>query len=66
VNTLRSVGGLAVSSVPPAGTSLLLHQQPEYSTRFVPGEETVRGPWIRHAVFENPIRARSASTRGQK
>ena len=41
LSTLRSVGSLAVSSVAPAGTSLLLHQQPEYSTLFVPGEQTV-------------------------
>ena len=66
VSTLRSVGGLAVSSVSPAGTSLLLHQQPEYSTRFVPGEETVRGPWIRHAVFDNPRRPPSGASQRQK
>ena len=66
VNTLRGVGGLAVSPVPPAGISLQLHRQPEFATPFMPGEQTVRGPWIRHAVFDNPIRARGASTQGQK
>jgi len=66
VTTLRSVGGLAVSSISPAGTSLLLHQQPQYSTRFTPGEETVRGPWIRHAVFDNPRRSPSDASQRQK
>ena len=66
VNTLRSVGGLAVSSITPAGTSLLLHQQPQYSTRFTPGEETVRGPWIRHAVFDNPMRSPSDASQRPK
>jgi hypothetical protein len=66
VNTLRSVGGLAVSSVAPAGTSLLLHQQPEYSTKFVPGEQTARDTWIRQATFENPIRTRGRSPQRQK
>jgi serine/threonine-protein kinase len=66
LSTLRSVGGLAVSSVAPAGTSLQLHQQPEYSTLLVPGEQTVSGTWVRQATFDNPTRARGASPQRQK
>ncbi|HEU4925695.1 MAG TPA: serine/threonine-protein kinase [Vicinamibacterales bacterium] len=66
LSTLRSVGGLTVSSVVPTGTSLQLHRQPEFSMAFVPGEQTVDGSWVRQATFDNPIRARDASAPPQK
>jgi hypothetical protein len=66
LSTLRSVGGLAVSSVAASGTSLQLHRQPEFSMAFVPGEQTVNGTWVRQATFDNPIRAREASPQRQK
>jgi hypothetical protein len=56
LNVLRSVGGLAVSSVPTGSDgspSLQLHRRPEF-TPFVPGELTARGIWRRVATFENP------------
>jgi eukaryotic-like serine/threonine-protein kinase len=66
LSTLRSVGGLAVSSVAPAGTSLQLHRQPEFSMAFVPGEQTVNGTWVRQATFDNPLRASETPPQKQK
>jgi eukaryotic-like serine/threonine-protein kinase len=56
LSVLRSVGGLAVSSVPPGSdgkSSRQLHRLPEFAP-FVPGEKTARGIWRRRATFENP------------
>jgi serine/threonine protein kinase len=56
LSVLRSVGGLAVSSVPAGGdanASRQLHRLPEFAP-FVPGEQTARGIWRRRATFENP------------
>jgi serine/threonine-protein kinase len=66
LSTLRSVGGVAVSSVAPAGTSLQLHRQPEFSMAFVPGEQTVNGTWVRQATFENPVGAREGAPQREK
>ena len=68
LSTLRSVGGLAVSSVPPAGdanASRQLHQLPEYAP-FVPGEQTARGIWRHRATFENPIERGNESRQPKK
>jgi tRNA A-37 threonylcarbamoyl transferase component Bud32 len=66
LSTLRSVGGLTVSSVAPTGTSLQLHRQPEFSMAFVPGEQTVDGSWVRQATFDNPIGIRDRAPERQK
>jgi eukaryotic-like serine/threonine-protein kinase len=66
LSTLRSVGGLAVSSVAPTGHSLQLHRQPEFSMAFVPGEDTVDGTWVRQATFDNPTGAHEASPQRQR
>jgi eukaryotic-like serine/threonine-protein kinase len=66
LSTLRSIGGLAVSSVVPSKVSLQLHRQPEFATAFVPGEHTVRGPWVRQATFDNPVPGRGALEHRQK
>jgi hypothetical protein len=56
LSVLRSVGGLAVSSVPAGGdanASRQLHRLAEFAP-FVSGEQTARGIWRRRATFENP------------
>jgi hypothetical protein len=68
LSTLRSVGGLAVSSVPPAGdtnASRQLHRLPEFAP-FVPGEQTARGIWRRLATFENPSEGGTESRQPKK
>jgi hypothetical protein len=66
LSELRGVGGLAPSSVPASGASLQLHRLPEFATTFVPGEQTVRGTWLRRATFDNPIRGRDTPQGRQK
>ncbi len=68
LSVLRSVGGLAVSSVPTgddAKASRQLHQMPEFEP-FVPGEQTGRGIWRRRATFENPIEGGNESRQPKK
>ena len=67
LTVLRSVGGLAVSSVPgaDANASRQLHRLPEFAP-FVPGEQTARGIWRRRATFENPSEGGAKSRQPKK
>jgi hypothetical protein len=53
LGVLRSVGGLTTS---PTKGDRQLRMQPEFSTPLAGSEELVRGVWIRHATFENPVK----------
>jgi serine/threonine protein kinase len=53
IGILRSVGGLTSS---PARVDRQLRFLPEFSTPLAAAEERVRGVWIRHVTFDNPVK----------